>query len=234
MKHIELNNEIMQKKDGFFNLEKDKEAIKEYMKSEINKKTKIFNSVKERIEWLIENNYYYNVLNDYSIQQIEELHKIADSYNFRFPSYMATTKFYKDYSLKTNDKSQYLENYGQHNVIVSAYLSNKDFDYCKELLRALMEQRYQPSTPTYLNAGRSRRGEMVSCFLLSMDDSLNSINYVLSTCMQLSKIGGGVAVDVSRLRGRGEAIKGVQGAAKGIMPVLKLMEDTFSYADQMG
>ncbi|GJM72747.1 hypothetical protein HMSSN036_49630 [Paenibacillus macerans] len=75
---------------------------------------------------------------------------------------------------------------------------------------------------------------MVSCFLLEMDDSLNSINYVLNTCMQLSKIGGGVAVNLSKLRGRGEPIKGVEGAAKGIMPVLKLMEDAFSYADQMG
>jgi len=52
--------------------------------------------------------------------------------------------------------------------------------------------------------------------------------------MQLSKIGGGVAVNLSKLRGRGEPIKGVEGAAKGIMPVLKLMEDAFSYADQMG
>ena len=75
---------------------------------------------------------------------------------------------------------------------------------------------------------------MVSCFLLEMDDSLNSINYVLNTCMQLSKIGGGVAVNFSKLRGRGEPIKGIEGAAKGIMPVLKLMEDAFAYADQMG
>jgi len=52
--------------------------------------------------------------------------------------------------------------------------------------------------------------------------------------MQLSKIGGGVAVNLSKLRGRGETIKGVEGAAKGIIPVLKLMEDAFSYADQMG
>lgn len=75
---------------------------------------------------------------------------------------------------------------------------------------------------------------MVSCFLLEMDDSLNSINYIIGTCLQLSKIGGGVAVNLSKLRGRGESIKGVEDAAKGIMPVLKLMEDAFSYADQMG
>ena len=50
----------------------------------------------------------------------------------------------------------------------------------------------------------------------------------------MSKIGGGVAVNLSKLRSRGEAIKGVDGAASGVVPVMKLMEDTFSYVNQLG
>jgi ribonucleoside-diphosphate reductase alpha chain len=117
---------------------------------------------------------------------------------------------------------------------VALFLGRGDAELAKRIASAMMEQRLQPATPTFLNAGKSRRGEMVSCFLLEADDSLNSINYVIGTCMQLSKIGGGVAVNLSKLRGRGEPIKGVEGAAKGIMPIMKLLEDAFSYADQMG
>ncbi|MDU0851400.1 MAG: ribonucleotide-diphosphate reductase subunit alpha, partial [Staphylococcus epidermidis] len=97
-----------------------------------------------------------------------------------------------------------------------------------------VEQRYQPATPTFLNAGRARRGELVSCFLLEVDDSLNSINFIDSTAKQLSKIGGGVAINLSKLRARGEAIKGIKGVAKGVLPVAKALEGGFSYADQLG
>jgi ribonucleoside-diphosphate reductase alpha chain len=197
-------------------------------------KTVPFETSRARIRWLIDNDFYYDVNAQYSEIDVIELHDVCYSYGFRFASYMAASKFYSDYALKTDDKTQYLEDYEQHVAIVALYLGQGDYDKATRLARAMMEQRLQPATPTFMNAGRARRGEMVSCFLLEMDDSLNSINYVLGTCMQLSKIGGGVAVNLSKLRGRGEPIKGVEGAAKGVMPVLKLMEDAFSYADQMG
>lgn len=232
-KAILLNNEIMVKKDSFFNLEKDKEAVVEFMK-DIKKKMVHFGSNEERIKYLIENNFYYNVFEQYTIEQINEIDKLVKSYGFKFQSYMAVQKFYNDYALKTNDKKQYLEFYEDRLVIMSLYLGEGDFLKAKDIAIAHIEQLLQMATPTTLNSGKARRGELVSCFLLEMDDSLNSINHVLGTCMQLSKIGGGVAVNLSKLRGRGAEIKGVEGAAKGIMPVLKLMEDAFSYADQMG
>jgi ribonucleoside-diphosphate reductase alpha chain len=104
----------------------------------------------------------------------------------------------------------------------------------RKFVRAIIEQRYQPATPTFLNAGKSRRGEMVSCFLLEMDDTLNSIGFNINTSMQLSKIGGGVAINLSKLRARKEAIKGIDDAASGVVPVMKLLEDSFSYANQLG
>lgn len=220
--------------DGWFRLEKDAEAVDAFL-AEVDAKTMRFDNEIERVGYLVDNDYYYaDVFTQYSTDQIIEIHALLDDYNFRFASYMAASKFYTDYALKTNDKAQYLETYAQHVAIVALYLGQGDYERAERLARAMMEQRVQPATPTFMNAGRARRGEMVSCFLLEMDDSLNSINYVLGTCMQLSKIGGGVAVNLSKLRGRGEAIKGVEGAAKGVMPVLKLMEDAFSYADQMG
>jgi ribonucleoside-diphosphate reductase alpha chain len=201
---------------------------------EIKSKTVKLGGTIDRLRYLVTNDYYFDVFAQYSEAQLTEIHAVADAYKFRFASYMAASKFYLDYALRTDDKTQYLEDYAQHVVIVALYMGRGDYELATRLTRSMMEQRLQPATPTFLNAGRTRRGEMVSCFLLEADDSLNSINYVLATCMQLSKIGGGVAVNLSKLRGRGETIKGVAGAAKGIMPVMKLMEDAFSYADQMG
>lgn len=219
--------------DGFYQLEKDREAVAVFME-EVQAKTMTFNSVKERMDYLIENDFYENVYESYTVEQVDEVFRLAHDAGFQFASYMAISKFYKDYALKTDDKSMYLEQYPDRVAIVALSLGRGDFELAKRLTVSMMDQRLQPATPTFLNAGKSRRGEMVSCFLLEMDDSLNSINYVLGTCMQLSKIGGGVAVNLSKLRGRGEPIKGVEGAAKGVMPVLKLLEDAFSYADQMG
>lgn len=234
MRHIELNNELMQRgADGFFQLEKDREAVEVFME-EVRAKTMPFSDWKERLDYLIANDYYENVYEHYTEEQVEAIVKLVYEIPFQFASYMAISKFYKDYAMKTNDKAYYLEQYPDRVAIVALSLGQGDFERAKRLAVSMMEQRLQPATPTFLNAGKSRRGEMVSCFLLEMDDSLNSINYVLGTCMQLSKIGGGVAINLSKLRGRGEPIKGVEGAAKGIMPVLKLLEDAFSYADQMG
>ena len=147
---------------------------------------------------------------------------------------MSASKFFKDYALKTNDKSEYLETYKEHVIIVSLYLAKGNVEQAKQFVEGMIEQRIQPATPTFLNAGRARRGELVSCFLLEVDDSLNSINFIDSTAKQLSKIGGGVAINLSKLRARGEAIKGIKGVAKGVLPVAKSLEGGFSYADQLG
>lgn len=234
MKHIELNNMVMQRDEtGFFNLSKDKEAVAAFME-EVKSKSPQFPDLKSKIDFMIREDYYENFYEKYTADEVVEVFEVAHSYDFKYQSYMAISKFYTDYALKTNDKSQYLEDWPDRVAAVALHLGQGKVDIAVTLAKSMMEQRLQPATPTFLNAGKSRRGELVSCFLLEMDDTLNSINYVLGTCMQLSKIGGGVAVNLSKLRGRGEPIKGVEGAAKGIMPVLKLMEDAFSYADQMG
>jgi ribonucleoside-diphosphate reductase alpha chain len=234
LRHIELNNQMMQRgPDGFYRLEKDKEAVAALME-EVREKHVPFHGLSDKLAFMIENDYYENFFERYSREEAEDLFRLAHGFGFRFSSYMAASKFYADYAMKTNDRAHILEDYPDRAAACALHLAQGDAALARRLAAAMLEQRLQPATPTFLNAGRSRRGEMVSCFLLELDDTLNSISYVLNTCMQLSKIGGGVAVNLSKLRGRGEPIKGVEGAAKGIMPVLKLLEDAFSYADQMG
>lgn len=232
--HIELNNEVNQRgADGFFQLDKDQQATEVFM-HEVKDRTMQFSSVENRMKWLVEHDFYYDVFSDYTSEQIEKLHDICYGYHFRFQSYMAASKFYRDYALKTDDKEQYLENYAERVAIVALYLGAGDFGKAERFARLMMEQRYQPATPTFLNAGKARRGEMVSCFLLESDDSLNAINYIGNTCEQLSKIGGGVATNLSKIRARGETIKDVEGIAKGAVPVARKLQLGFSYADQLG
>ena len=233
MNHIELNNAITRQKDGFYDLEKDQEALKVYLE-EVRENTKEFPTELDRLSWLVENDFYFDCFALYDEHFLKDISAKAYTYDFKFASYMAATKFYQSYALKTNDKKEYLENYEQHMVIVALYLAQGDNYFALELLDTLMTQVYQPATPTMLNAGRSRRGELVSCYLLSLDDSLNSINYNEGVARTLSKYGGGVALNLSRLRARGESIKEVENCAKGVIPVAKSLEMSFQYADQLG
>lgn len=223
----------MQKVNGFYQLDKDKIAVEEFQQ-EVNSKRYPFHSCEDRFTWLIENDYYINFSEMYDIDFIIALSQHIDSYEFKFQSYMAISKFYQSYALKTNDKKHYLETYEERIVACALFLAQGDKEFAWDLAEAMIKQEYQPATPTFQNAGKSRGGEMVSCFLLEMDDSLNSINYNMGTMGQLSKLGGGVACNISKLRSRGESIKGVDGASSGVVPVMKLMEDTFSYVNQLG
>ncbi|MDR0484998.1 MAG: class 1b ribonucleoside-diphosphate reductase subunit alpha [Alphaproteobacteria bacterium] len=231
--YLNLNSQIITEKDGFFQLNKDKEALADYL-AEVNSKTLKFNSINDKIQYLIDNNFYEDFYKLYTAKQIQKAYDILKQEDFQFASFMSASKFYRDYSLKTDDKNTYLETYEDRLLAVALHLANGNEEFLYNLCKILIKQYYQPATPTFLNSGKKRRGELVSCFLLEMDDSLNSITFNMSTAMYLSKIGGGVALNLSKLRARGESIKEVQNVSKGVLPVLKLLEDSFNYADQMG
>ncbi|EWH20201.1 class 1b ribonucleoside-diphosphate reductase subunit alpha [Bacillus haynesii] len=234
-KWIQLNNEIMIQKDGKFQFDKDKEAVHSYFVDYINQNTVFFHDLKEKIDYLIKNEYYEEeFLSLYTFGEIKEVFKEAYAKKFRFPSFMSAFKFYNDYALKTNDKKKILERYEDRISIVALFFANGDKEKAKEFVRMMINQEYQPSTPTFLNAGRKRRGELVSCFLLEVNDSLNDISRAIDISMQLSKLGGGVSLNLSKLRAKGEAIKDVENATKGVVGVMKLLDNAFRYADQMG
>lgn len=225
----------MIQKDGKFQFDKDKEAVHSYFVDYINQNTVFFHDLKEKIDYLIKNDYYEEeFLSRYTFEEIKEVFKEAYAKKFRFPSFMSAFKFYNDYALKTNDKKKILERYEDRISIVALFFANGDKEKAKEFVRMMINQEYQPSTPTFLNAGRKRRGELVSCFLLEVNDSLNDISRAVDISMQLSKLGGGVSLNLSKLRAKGEAIKDVENATKGVVGVMKLLDNAFRYADQMG
>jgi ribonucleoside-diphosphate reductase alpha chain len=232
---IILNNQMIDEHGDIKDVNKDKEAVKSYFLNYINKKTQFFHSLEEKIEYLVENEYYEKAFLDrYTLSQIQEVYDIAYKKKFRFPTYMGAFKFYNDYALKSRDGNVFLERYEDRLAINALYHANGDLDKAKRIITSLMAQDFTPATPTLLNTGKKFRGEFVSCFLLEAGDSLNDISRIGEFSMQLSKIGGGVAINLTNLRAKGESIKGIPNVSKGVIGVMKLLDNNFRYADQMG
>ena len=233
-KWIYLNNEIMIKKGEDFQLEKDKEAVYSYFVDYVNKNTVFFHNLEEKMRYLIKNDYYIDFYKMYSHDEIKEVFKLVYDKKFRFASFMSASKFYQSYALKDDTEQKFLERYEDRIAIVSLFLAQGDVEKAKEYALMLINQEYQPATPTFLNSGKKRAGELVSCFLDEMGDNLSGIGYIFDSSMKLSSLGGGVSINLSKIRARGEAIKGVEGRASGVLPIMKILEDIFSYANQLG
>ena len=233
--YFDLNNEINIPINGQIQLGKDKEALEAFLNENVKPNTKQFSSIKERINYLIQNNYYEEeFISKYSFEFIEKLYDYLKKEDFHFKTFMAAYKFYAQYALKTDDNAYYLENFIDRVATNALYFGDGDEKLALELADELIHQRYQPATPSFLNTGRKRRGELVSCFLIQMTDDMNSIGRNINSALQLSRIGGGVGINLSNLRGAGAPIKGIHGAASGVVPVMKLLEDSFTYSNQLG
>ena len=221
--------------DQKLQLEKDKLAVRKYFLEHVNQNTVFFHSLKERLDYLVENEYYEKeVLDQYSFEFIEKLEKLAYSKKFRFDAFMGAYKFYTGYALKTFDGSRYLERFEDRVVMVALALAQGNEDMATHLVEEMISGRFQPATPTFLNCGKKQRGEFVSCFLLRLEDNMESIARGINSALQLSKRGGGVALMLTNIREYGAPIKKIEGQSSGIIPVMKLLEDSFSYANQLG
>ena len=236
MKHIELNNQvIIRDENGRLQLEKDIEALEVYLSDYIEPKIKKFDTYEDKINFLVNENYYdKDIVNLYDMKFIKDLHSFISHHGFTFKSYMSASKFFDNYALKTNDGKEILERYEDKILIVSLALAKGDTDLCMDIAEKLIRQEFQPATPTFLNAGRARGGELVSCFLLTIEDSCEGISYAVASANHLSKIGGGVALNLTRLRASGEPIKDIEGASGGVVGVAKMLEQSFTYFNQMG
>ena len=233
--YYKLNNELNRPVNGSIPLGKDKEAVKAYFLEHVNPNTVFFYTLDEKLDYLIENNYIEKeFLNKYTRDFVKEVFQKLYNHKFRFKSFMSAYKFYTQYSLKTDDGSRYLERYEDRIAFNALYLADGDCELAINLADEMINQRYQPATPTFLNAGRKRRGEFVSCFLIQPTDDMNSIGRTINSALQLSRIGGGVGVGLSNIRASGDPIKKIENASSGVVPVMKLLEDSFSYSNQLG
>ncbi|WP_026818326.1 class 1b ribonucleoside-diphosphate reductase subunit alpha [Arthrobacter castelli] len=221
--------------DGLIQFDADREAAHQYFLQHVNQNTVFFHSLREKLNYLIEHDYYEaEVLDQYGFDFIKSLFKQAYGHKFRFQTFLGAFKYYTSYTLRTFDGKRYLERYEDRVCMVALGLARGDQELARQLVDEIISGRFQPATPTFLNTGKKQRGELVSCFLLRIEDNMESIGRSINSALQLSKRGGGVAFALTNIREVGAPIKQIQDQSSGVIPVMKLLEDSFSYANQLG
>ena len=221
--------------NGRIRFDADHQAVDAYMQDQVEPRTMRFVSTRERLAYLLDQGYYdRRVFDQYSDDFLDNFYDHVEHQGFTFETFLGAFKFYASYALKTFDGSQYLEDFPQRCAAVALELADGDEQRAIEYADAIISGRYQPATPTFLNLGKAQRGEAVSCFLLRIEDNMESISRGINAALQLSKRGGGVALLLTNLREAGAPIKRIEHQSSGVVPVMKLLEDSFSYANQLG
>ncbi|MED5731660.1 class 1b ribonucleoside-diphosphate reductase subunit alpha [Enterobacter hormaechei] len=222
-------------REGRIQFDKDREAVDAFFAAHVRPNSVVFGSQQERLDWLVKEGYYEErVLTRYDRAFVVALFERAHASGFRFQTFLGAWKYYTSYTLKTFDGKRYLESFEDRTVMVALTLAQGDEALAERLTEEILSGRFQPATPTFLNCGKAQRGELVSCFLLRIEDNMESIGRAVNSALQLSKRCGGVAFLLSNLREAGAPIKRIENQSSGVIPVMKMLEDAFSYANQLG
>jgi len=123
----------------------------------------------------------------------------------------------------------------QHMLMrVAIGIHKKDIDSAIETYHLMSERWFTHATPTLFNAG-TPKPQMSSCFLLAMqDDSIEGIYNTLKQCAKISQSAGGIGLSIHNIRATGSYIRGTNGTSNGIIPMLRVFNDTARYVDQGG
>ena len=238
----DLNAQLNMPVDGAINIRADREAARAYHLEVINPHTRFFHTLEEKVRYMLDNELWNKATVEmYDFEKFKALFKRAHAHKFRFKTLLGAMKFYEGYALRESTQDEegrytttYLERFEDRVVMTAIHLSEGDYRQAQDLVDIIIDGRFQPATPTFLNAGRAKGGEMVSCFLLRVEDNMESIGRAVNSSLQLSKRGGGVGLLLTNLREMSAPIKNIPGTSSGVVPVMKMLEDAFSYANQLG
>ncbi|WCP65898.1 class 1b ribonucleoside-diphosphate reductase subunit alpha [Vibrio tubiashii] len=220
---------------GGIQFDADRQAARQFFLQHVNQNTVFFHNLGEKLDYLVNEGYYEKeVLQQYDRDFLQQIWDSAYQVKFRFRTFLGAYKFFTSYALKTRDGKRYLERFEDRVVMTALTLARGDKEFALDLMQEIISQRFQPATPTFINSGKKSRGELISCFLLRIEDNMESIGRAINSSLQLSRRGGGVALLLSNLREQGAPIKGILNQSSGVVPVMKLLEDSFSYANQLG
>ncbi|QJY36415.1 class 1b ribonucleoside-diphosphate reductase subunit alpha [Vibrio europaeus] len=220
---------------GGIQFDADRQAARQFFLQHVNQNTVFFHNLGEKLDYLVNEGYYEKeALEQYDRDFLQQIWDRAYQVKFRFRTFLGAYKFFTSYALKTRDGKRYLERFEDRVVMTALTLARGDKEFALDLMQEIISQRFQPATPTFINSGKKSRGELISCFLLRIEDNMESIGRAINSSLQLSRRGGGVALLLSNLREQGAPIKGILNQSSGVVPVMKLLEDSFSYANQLG
>lgn len=188
-------------------------------------------------------NYHNPITGEYSPLVSAELYEavmknaeildksVVDKRDFNY-DYFGFKTLEKSYLLKMNNKI--VERPGQMLMRVSLGIHLNDIESALKTYNLMSEKYFTHASPTLFNSG-TNKAQLSSCFLLTMkDDSIEGIYDTLRQTALISQSAGGIGLAVHNIRAKGTFIKGTNGTSNGIVPMLKVFNDTARYVDQGG
>lgn len=178
-------------------------------------------------ESLLSNEYY-----DLVMKYGKKLEKIIDYDRDLKIDYFGFKTLENSYLLKNKNK-KILERPQDMYMRVALFIARDSIEEVEKLYNTLSEREYTHATPTLYNAAL-KRPQLSSCFLMEVEDSIKGIYKSLSDCAAISQYAGGIGLHIHNVRGKGSYITGTGGFSNGIVPMLKVFNDTARYVDQGG
>lgn len=162
-------------------------------------------------------------------QHLDEV--VQDKRDFNY-DYFGFKTLEKSYLLRINGKP--IERPGQMLMRVSLGIHMNDLESAIDTYNLMSEKLFTHATPTLFNSG-TNKPQLSSCFLLTMkDDSIQGIYDTLKDTALISQSAGGIGLSIHNIRAKGSFIKGTNGTSNGIVPMLRVFNDTARYVDQGG
>lgn len=158
-----------------------------------------------------------------------EIQKVMNYDNDYTYDYFAFKTLERSYLIKVND--QLVERPQDMLMRVSLGLHSDNLENAFHSYKLLSHKYFIHASPTLFNAG-TKSPQLLSCFLIGLDDSIQGIYKCLSDCAQISKWAGGIGIHMTNIRANKSLIKGTNGKTSGIVPMLKVFNDTACYVNQ--
>lgn len=191
----------------------------------------------EFLDFCIKNNIYSNEIpSHYSAEEIKTAASFINPEYDLLYDYAGINLLIKRYLCEFND---HIVELPQEMFLSIALLieqnepQNVRLEKVKDTYQKLADRKISLGTPLLMNLRRPN-GNLSSCFITVMDDNRDSIFYVIDQISAISKFGGGVGVNISRVRCKGSRIKGVKNASGGVIPWIRIINDTAVAVNQQG
>lgn len=182
--------------------------------------------------------YREELLEYYTKEQIEELGEMIDPTCDLLFDYIGLLTLSERY-LATDFEGRTMELPQERYMVIAMYLMHKEpadkrMELVKEAYWAMSNIYMTAATPTMSNAGKKVAGQLSSCFIDTVDDSLEGIFDSNTDVARLSKMGGGIGVYLGKVRARGSDIRGHKNTSSGVIPWIRQLNNTAVSVDQLG
>lgn len=199
--------------------------------------TEVYQAFPKQVQELVEKGLYDPALAEaYTPEELQQLAAAMEPERDKLFTYIGLKTLMDRYVTREHDNTPIELPQERWMVIAMTLMQNESdnrLDKVKEAYWAMSNLYMTTATPTLANAGKTH-GQLSSCFIDTVDDSLQGIYDSNTDVATLSKFGGGIGVYMGKVRSRGSSIRGFKGASSGVIPWIKQLNNTAVSVDQLG